>query len=166
MAIPKKMQPTYDAIWAYLGPFCDERLNKEFEPLLVHALEKLCRKRPSPLLSGRPQTWAAGIAYAICRDNWVFDEGQPLSMTAAELADYFGVAKSTAANKAPQISKMLKIDHFNPEWRCASLLEHDSLAWMVSVDGFPVDARYLPLELQIDAAARGLIPYVPALRDE
>ena len=166
MAIPKKMQPTYDAIWAYLGPFCDECLNEEFEPPLVRALEKLCRKRPSPLLSGRPQTWAAGIAYAIYRDNWVLDRSRSFHMSAAELADYFGVAKSTAANKASQISKMLKIDHFNPEWRCASQLGRDPLVWLVSIDGLVVDARHLPPELQVEAAARGLIPYAPALRDE
>jgi hypothetical protein len=35
----------------------------------------------------------------------------------------------------------------------------------VEVDGFIRDVRQLPLEIQLEACAKGLIPYVPALRD-
>jgi len=40
------------------------------------------------------------------------------------------------------------------------------MAWMVEVDGFIRDVRSLPLEIQLEACAKGLIPYVPALRDQ
>lgn len=41
-----------------------------------------------------------------------------------------------------------------------------AMAWMLEVDGFLRDVRNLPLEIQIEACAKGLIPYVPALRDQ
>lgn len=63
------------------------------------------------------------------------------------------------------IRKMLKIDHCNPEWVLASEMEGSAMLWYVSVDGLPVDARMLPLEAQIYCAEKGLIPYVPALKD-
>jgi hypothetical protein len=34
---------------------------------------------------------------------------------------------------------------------------------MLEVDGFIQDVRTLPLEIQVEAFAKGLIPYVPAL---
>jgi hypothetical protein len=39
------------------------------------------------------------------------------------------------------------------------------MAWMLQVDGFIVDIRTMPLDIQVQACAKGLIPYVPALRD-
>jgi len=37
---------------------------------------------------------------------------------------------------------------------------------MLEVDGFIVDIRTMPLDIQIQACAQGLIPYVPAMRRE
>jgi len=37
---------------------------------------------------------------------------------------------------------------------------------MVQLDGFVVDIRKYPLELQIQAYNKGLIPYVPALNSK
>lgn len=65
MNIPKEMQKIYEEISKLLIEYSEEYLNKEYEELCLHALEKLCRKRPSPLKSGRSNTWAAGIVYAI-----------------------------------------------------------------------------------------------------
>ncbi len=38
------------------------------------------------------------------------------------------------------------------------MLERNPLAWLVSVNGIPVDARTLPRELQDEAWRLGLIP--------
>ena len=164
MAVPKTMQEKYDEVAAILIPYCDEYLNSEYKELCIHALEKLCRKRPSPLLSGRAGTWAAGIVYAIGQINFVFDKRQPVHMTAEELAAPFGVSKSTASSKGAEVRKLLKIDRFSAEWTLASEIEKNPMLWMVMVNGLPVDARGLPLELQEYCAARGLIPYVPGRR--
>jgi hypothetical protein len=37
---------------------------------------------------------------------------------------------------------------------------------MLQVNGLMVDIRTMPLDIQIQACAQGLIPYVPALRRE
>ena len=36
--------------------------------------------------------------------------------------------------------------------------------WMLSVNGFLVDIRTMPLEAQLIAYEEGLIPYIPALQ--
>ncbi|MBI2828320.1 MAG: hypothetical protein HYX77_03475, partial [Acidobacteria bacterium] len=42
-----------------------------------------------------------------------------------------------------------------------ALLESNPLAWMISVNGFIVDARTMPPEVQQAARRRGLIPDLP-----
>ena len=37
------------------------------------------------------------------------------------------------------------------------------LVWIIEVNGLAVDARHVPLEIQVEAFERGLIPYMPAL---
>ncbi len=166
MNVPKEMRETYEAISKLLIEYSKEYLNKEYEELCLHALEKLCRKRPSPLKSGRASTWAAGIVYAVGRNNFIFDKNQPVHMTSKELAAPFGVAASTAASKADLIKKMLKIDYFNAEWCLPSETASNPLLWMVSIDGLAFDARMLPVELQEICYEKGLIPYVPAYQKE
>lgn len=166
MAVPKAMQGKYDEIAAILIPYCDENLNEEYKELCLHALEKLCRKRPSPLVSGRAKTWAAGIIYAIGSNNFIFDRSQAVHMTAGELVEPLGISKSTASNKAAEIKKMLKINYSDSEWVLRSEMESNPMLWYVMMDGLIVDARTLPLDLQIYCAQRGLIPYVPGQEDQ
>ena len=35
------------------------------------------------------------------------------------------------------------------------------MAWMIQVNGFLVDARFLKREIQEEALRQGLIPYIP-----
>jgi hypothetical protein len=42
-----------------------------------------------------------------------------------------------------------------------SRLEDNPLAWMVMVNGFIVDVRDMPREVQEEAFRKGLIPYLP-----
>ena len=126
MSIPQEMQPTYDAVWAYLGPFCDKHLNEEFEPLLARALEGLCNLDPSPLQSGRTRSWAAGIALAICQNSQEFDSGQHLHMSVSGLPRYFKTTATTAAKQATEIKEMLDIDRSNTEWLTTSQAKRDA----------------------------------------
>ncbi len=166
MNVPKEMRETYEEISKLLIEYSEEYLNKEYEELCLHALEKLCRKRPSPLKSGRSNTWAAGIVYAIGSNNFIFDKSQPIHMTAKELAAPFGVAASTASSKAAQIKKMLKINYSRAEWCLPSEVISNPMLWTVAIDGLAVDARMLPVELQEICYEKGLIPFVPAYEKE
>lgn len=166
MAIPKEMQEKYEEISKIIIDYSKEYLNKEYEKLCLHALEKLCRKRPSPLKSGKGVSWAAGIIYAIGSNNWIFDKSQPIHMTGKELAAPLGVAASTASSKAAEIKKMLKINYSSAEWCLPSMTADNPMLWMVSINGLAIDARMLPVELQEECFERGLIPYVPVYKEE
>jgi hypothetical protein len=60
---------------------------------------------------------------------------------------------------------MLKIGLMDPQWTLPSRMEHNPMAWTVSVNGFIVDARSLPRPLQEEAYRKGLIPYLPDEKD-
>ena len=161
MAIPKAMQEKYDEIALLIAEFCDDRLNDEYKALCLHLLEKLCRKRPSPLLGGREATWAAGIVYAIATNNFIFDKANPYCMTAQDIADGFNLSASTAGNKASELRRMFDISYMNSEWVLQVYLQDNPAVWMLKVDGFIVDIRHMPLHIQKLAFEKGLIPYVP-----
>jgi len=103
--------------------FCEERLPPEFLPVCLHVLTKLRRKRPSPLLSGKANTWGCGIVYAVASNNFVFDRSQPYYMSAKDIAGGFGLAASTAQGKAAEISNMLKINYMALEYVIESMCE-------------------------------------------
>ena len=41
------------------------------------------------------------------------------------------------------------------------MLDDNPLAWMITVNGFAMDVRTLPREIQEVAYQKGLIPYIP-----
>ena len=170
MAIPKNMQDKYNEIAQLIDKFCDEMIhekyNKDFKSVCHRLLEKLCRKRPSPLLGGRVHTWAAGIVYAIGAANFIFDKDQEYYMTSKELASGFGIAATTAGTKAGEIRKMFNINYFNHEWMLPKLKEKNPMLWFIQVNGLIVDARDMPLEIQEQAFEMGIIPYVPGEREK
>lgn len=166
MKIPVQMQPVYEEIAGMIEEYCEKYLSEEYKALCLRLLEKLCRKRPSPLLKGRRNTWAAGIVYAIATNNFIFDKSMPIHRTADELSRPFGIAPSTAGNKAAEIRKLVKMSPWDTEWLLQELIEDNPAIWMLSVDGFIMDARDLPLEIQQEAARRELIPYVPGPRQQ
>ena len=164
MSVPKAMQEKYQEIEPLISAFCAQYLTEDYRTLCLKALEKLCRKRPSPLLTGKANTWAAGIVYAVAANNFIFDRSQPVHLTADELSAPFGLAKSTVANKAAQVSTLCDMNRMDPRWMLPELAEKNPMVWFLSVNGYMIDIRRAPLELQQEAFDRGFIPYVPALR--
>jgi len=160
--VPKKMRAKFDAIVALTDPFCKEHLDEEYAQLARQATAALCRKRPSPLLSGRVNSWACGIVYALGFVNFLFDKTQDPHVSAAELCEWFGVSKSTGSAKSRAVRDALNMMQMDPNWYRPSKMDDNIMAWMIMVDGFIVDARRLPREIQEVAYEKGLIPYVPA----
>lgn len=78
LKIPEAVQPAYDAIVARTDALAARHLNDEYALLFRKMAARLARKRPSPLLSGKPESWAAGIAHAIGRHNFLDDKSQQL----------------------------------------------------------------------------------------
>jgi hypothetical protein len=56
-------------------------------------------------------------------------------------------------------SKIYQCDH---EWCLPSRLADHPTAWMISIDGFILDARTAPYEIQVAAYEAGVIPYIPS----
>lgn len=162
--VPKSMQAHFDAIVALTDAVCLEHLNDEYADLCRRLTAALCRKRPSPLAKGYVEPWACGIAYATGSVNFLFDRKQTPHLSAGELCALFGVSQRTGAARATEIRKLFDMYQMDPNWSRPSSLDQNPLVWMIQVDGFVVDARRIPREIQEQAFNLGLIPYVPAAR--
>ena len=160
-SVPKKMRARYEAIVNLTDTFCQTYLTEEYAELCRELAAKLSRKRPSPLERGRPKSWAAAILYTIGRVNFLFDKTQTPHLGAKELCEIIGVSQSTASSKSTEIMRMLNIVLFDPRWTLPSKIDENPLAWMISVNGLIIDARYAPREIQEEAFRLGLIPYLP-----
>jgi len=141
--------------------FCEKFLNEEYAKLCRELASALARKRPSPLLRGKRETWACGIARTIGWVNYLDDPAQKPHMKLPVIDRAFGVAESTGQGKSKSIRTMLKIGSFDPRWTLPSKKESNPRTWIVQVNGFAIDARYAPRDIQEAAFKKGLIPSIP-----
>jgi len=165
LKVPAALQPKVTSLLASIDGFCTSHLNGEYRQLIHAAVAALARKRPSPLLGGREPSWCAGLVHAIGSANFLFDKSQTPHCKPTQIYEHFGVSAGTGQAHSKKVRDLLRIAPFSPDWTLPSQLDDSPLAWMVEVDGFILDVRSLPLEVQLEACAKGLIPYVPALRD-
>jgi hypothetical protein len=163
-AVPEEVRAVFEVIAGLVDGFCREHLNDEYALLCRKLTEKLARKRPSPLLGGKPNTWACGIVRTIGWVNFLDDRTRTphLKLTAIDKA--FGVGESTGQGKAMLIRRMFKIRQFDWHWLLPSQMDNYSIIWTLSINGLPVDIRHAPREAQVVAFEKGLIPYIPADR--
>lgn len=158
--VPKGWERPFGALIALTDGFCDKHLNHEYAELARYAIAALCRKRPSPLTNGHPQTWACAVLYALGQVNFLSDRSTAPYMAMADLCGHFGIAPSTGGNKAKLVRTALSMHQFDHNWTLPSRLESSSLSWLIELDGLIVDARQLPVEMQAVAVQKGLIPFV------
>src|SRR5580692_9687874 len=164
-ALCRSSGTTLDSVHAEDGPPITQRtsgLNSEYRDLARVMTGALCRKRPSPLTSGQPRTWASGIVYVLGRINFLGDRSFSPYMTTADLCAAFGVGESTVHAKARVIEKTLRTGAFDPKWALPCLVDSNPLVWMAEVNGLLVDLRTMPREVQEVAFAKGIIPFIPA----
>ena len=159
--VPEAVKPAYDAIVGLTDRFCQAHLTHEYQMLSRKLTATLARKRPSPLTRGKPEVWACAVLRVIGWVNFLDDSsGKPyMKLTAIDKA--FGVAESTGQGKAKAIRELLKIRQFDFHWMLRRPVEESPMAWMISVNGFMLDARHLRPEIQEEAFQKGLIPYIP-----
>ncbi len=158
--VPEQMQSHYQSITALTDAFCEQHLNEEYQKMARFVAAALCRKRLCPLTSGKKNVWAGAIIHAIGTINFLFDKNEKPYVSTADLATAFNSSQSTIGNKAKQVRETLKMQRFDHHWMLQSSIEHSPMAWMITFNGFIVDARTLPIEIQQAAYERGLIPYV------
>jgi hypothetical protein len=163
-SVPALARPAYEAIVALTDAFCREHLNAEYEALCRQLAGVLARKRPSPLLSGQPATWACGIVRSIGWVNFLDDKTQQPHLKMTDIDHGFGVSVASGSAKAKAIRDLLRMRRFDPDWTLPSRMEDNPLVWLLSVNGFLMDIRHAPREAQVVAFEKGLIPYIPADR--
>ena len=163
-SVPSSVEPAYSAIINLTDAVCNQHLNSEYAELARRLAATLARKRPSPILRGKPEIWACAILYALGTVNFLFDKSQTPHMRADELCAVFGVSQSSGANKAKLIRDMLKMYQLDPNWCLPSRVDENPLIWILQVNGMMVDIRHMPREVQVIAFENGLIPYIPADR--
>lgn len=159
--VPVEMRPRFEAIAALIDEVCGRLLNDEYAQMSRELVAALARKRPSPLLNGRPETWAAAAVHTIGSINFLFDRSFSPYLSAEDLASAFGMATSTVGARVTQIRKLLKLGPFDTRWTVPSMIDRNPFAWLISVNGLPIDARRAPRTVQEEAFRLGLIPYLP-----
>jgi hypothetical protein len=166
LKVPEPMKALYNEIISISDAFCKEHLNDEYAEMAHKMAATLARKHPSPLVNGQAKSWAAGILYTLGQVNFLFDKSQTPHMRADELCKKIGVSQQTASGRAQKIRAMLDIFQMHPDWTLSSRVDRNPIIWILKVNGYMVDIRSMPREVQVIAFEKGLIPYIPADRDE
>jgi hypothetical protein len=161
ISVPKFMKVRYAEITTLTNDFCSKKLTEEYAQLSRLATAAWCRKKFSPLQNGSASTWACSIIYAVGFINFLFDKTTSPYRSAGELAKAFSMSQSTAGNKSKQVRDILKMHPFNHRWSLPSRIANSPSVWMISFNGFIVDARTIPREIQEIAFEKGIIPYIP-----
>ncbi|WP_218015679.1 DUF6398 domain-containing protein [Candidatus Regiella insecticola] len=114
--IPEITQNQFAEIISLIEKICTEHLNNEYYDLAQELAAKLARKRPSPLLSGRNNTWAAGIIHALGMVNFLFDKSQTPHFSSKALAESFGLSQGIISAKSKSIRDMFKMTQLDLRW--------------------------------------------------
>jgi hypothetical protein len=160
--IPGQLTLHYFGLTEATDAFCSAHLTDEYAALCRELAAALCRKRPSPVLNGTLPVWSAAIVYVLGGANFLHDPSQTPYMKLADIGPRFGVSNSGTQAKAKQIRDMFRIGQMDPRWSLPSRLAENPLAWFIKVDGFVIDARQAPREIQEAAFKQGLIPFLPS----
>src|SRR5258707_10258571 len=124
-SVPKTMMRVHEKIVGLIDSVCDRHLNSEYRDLARAMVAALCRKRPSPLSSGQPRTWACGVVHVLGQLNFLSDKTTEPYMTMADVAAGFRVGESTASAKARAISDALRLSRMDPAWMLRDLAERN-----------------------------------------
>ena len=163
---PAKARPAHDRIVGLTDAFCREHLGDEYGPLCRKLAGVLARKRPSPLIRGRPESWTSGIVRVVGWVNFLGDPSQPHHMKMTDIDVGFGVSEATGSAKSMAIRNLLGIDRLDPRWTLPGRMDENPLVWMLEVNGLIMDIRSCPREAQVVAFENGLIPYIPGDRED
>ena len=158
---PEAVREKCELIFSKMKEFSDQFLNNNYLEICQKVLLGLARKKPSPLCRGQIPIWACSIVYAVGQENFLFDKDQNPHVSAQELRDFFDCSESTVSNKAKEIRNALKMKKFDHKWLTSEMIETNPMSWMIQVNGFIIDARKAPEEIQEVAFKKGLIPYLP-----
>lgn len=157
-------EAAHDAVVSLTDTFCHAHLGHGYQMLCRKLIGALARKRPSPLIRGKPNVWACAVVRVVGWVNYLDDSSQKPHMKLTAIDKAFGVAESTGQGKAKAIRDLLKVRQFDIAWTLPSRLKDNPAAWQVEINGFIVDARFLKREIQEELLRKGVIPFIPERR--
>ena len=130
--IPVEYRQKYADIAALVASFCENHLDEEYTKLCLQALQKLARKRSSPIAKGNNNMWAAGTVYAIAQNCYLVGkttsrliERPKYRITSEIVANAFGVSVGGMSEKSKTIREELKIAKDKEEWMSPELRNSD-----------------------------------------
>ena len=165
MHVPKKNRQLFGQIVELIDAFCDTHLNDSYKELCEHMAGAICRTHLR-LSSSSPAAWAGGIVHAVGWVNFLHDPKQSPHVTSTQLAEGFDISQGTMMAKSKIIRDKLDLMQLDPDWCLPELLIDNPLVWMFDVDGLIMDIRMAPREAQEEAYEMGLIPFIPADKQE
>ncbi|MBN1805023.1 MAG: hypothetical protein JW837_07220 [Sedimentisphaerales bacterium] len=165
MHVPRKNRQLFYQIVELIDNFCDIHLNQEYKQICENMTGAVCRTR-LPQSGDSPADWAGGIVNAVGWVNHLHDSKRSPHMTSAQLAGGFGISQVTMAEKSKIICEKLDLMPLDPDWCLPELLNDNPLVWMLDVDGSMMDIRMSPREVQEQAYDMGLIPFIPADKEQ
>jgi len=136
--IPSALAEKFAAITALTDALCGKHLNDEYRMLIHRLVGGLARKRPSPLLKGKDNVWAAAAVHALGHVNFLADPSQVPHYKPKAIYEFFGIAQSTGQNKSKQIREAFGMGPMSPEWTLRRRLADNPLVWMLQVNGLLV----------------------------
>jgi len=142
--IPIAVRPQFEEIGEIIRSVCKAGIDEEYYFLGLLLLEKLARKRPSPILAGNAPAWAAGILFTLGKINFLFDKSSQPFISRDDLAGVCGVKKSSAADKGKLIRNMFNMSYWDSRFSTRRMQERNPLAGLVMTNnGFIVNINSL-----------------------
>jgi len=140
--IPIVIRPKFEEIGEIIRAVCRDNIDEEYYYLGILLLEKLARKRPSPLLAGKTNVWAAGVLCALGTINFLFDKSTIPYISKEDLADCCGVKQSTASEKGRLIRELFKMSYWDLRFSTIKMHNRNPMKnLIVTGNGFILDLR-------------------------
>ncbi len=153
----EKIEAISQQLLELTGEFCDQHLDDDYKQLCEKVVLKMKRKRQVPFLRGRVNTWAASIIYALGQINFLFDRASEPYISADDIANHFGLSKSTIGQKAKKIRDMFNMGYFDSEFSTRDVDASNPLKNMVMINGLIVPTDMLEPEAQEELRRQGII---------
>jgi hypothetical protein len=160
---PKHDPERLAKIFITAADFCGKHLNHDYSQVCLNLLIHVDQERDLALDKGTIVDWAAALVHVAGFVNFLDDPANEPFMKLADIARHLGVAKSTMENRSRSIRKVLEIDRLSCAFCTIPVLAHNPQVWFLENEkGFIFDVRQAPREVQEQAFAAGLIPWIPA----
>ncbi len=163
--MPDEFEEAFAAVVKLIDAFCEQYLNEDYRQL-CEEMAMVIYLGELPSQRDKPAGWASGIVHALGWVNFLQDPGLSPHMTSAQVAEGFGVSQGTMTAKSKIIRDEFDLVQLDPDWCLPAMLVDNPLVWMFDVGGLMMDIRMAPRQVQEEAYQLGLIPFIPADKQE